>query len=86
MSDVPSIRGYGALPCTSCGRCLPRTTDNFHRDSLCVDGLKRRCRDCVNEAERARYTQKAEEVCRRVRERRASRSAYFDVHAGYEAA
>lgn len=72
VCDVPSAPREG--PCPSCGRQLPRTVAYFHRDSLGRQGLKRRCRDCVNAAERRRYADAADAIRARVRRRRAARA------------
>jgi hypothetical protein len=72
MCDVPSASR--PEPCPVCRRQLPRTVDYFQRDSLGRQGLKRRCRDCVNAAERARYAASADVIRARVRRRRAERA------------
>jgi hypothetical protein len=73
MCDVPTSPREQP-PCPGCGRQLPRTVAYFHKDALGRQGLKRRCRDCVNAGERARYAASADAIRARVRQRRAERA------------
>lgn len=85
MSDVPTP-STSARPCTGCGRNLPRTAEFFQRDALALQGLKRRCRDCCNAAERARYARVAPDVLQRKREARTARAEYFATQPHWKAA
>ena len=73
--DVPSPPRE--QPCPTCRRQLPRTSAYFARDAMGRQGLKRRCRDCINAAERRRYAASSDAVRERVRLRRAQRTELF---------
>lgn len=73
-------------PCRTCRTPLPRTAAHFHKDPMCVDGLKHQCRDCANKAARERYEANADDVCQRLRERRTERAAMFSTMPHYNAA
>lgn len=77
MSDVPSPSQTPSRLCLTCGRQLPCSAAFFHRDAFGSFGLKRRCRDCVNEAERGKYASSADDIRQRMRTRRAERAAYW---------
>ncbi|WP_406864007.1 hypothetical protein ABZO31_27685 [Streptomyces sp. HUAS MG47] len=62
------------------------TADYFHKDSLRVDGFKRRCADCCNATARRNYAQDPQKFAERVRERRRERTAHFESIGRYEAA
>ncbi|WP_394435756.1 hypothetical protein [Streptomyces sp. SGAir0957] len=86
MIDVPIPSRAGTRLCNACGDAFPLSAEFFHRDAMSAQGLKRRCRDCVNRAERERYAASADEILQRVRERRSERSAYFETQPQWQAA
>lgn len=86
MSEIPSHSQAQSRLCLTCGREFPCSVAFFHRDACGSSGLKRRCRNCVNEAERGRYAASAEDIRQRMRIRRAERAAYFETQPQWEAA
>ncbi len=54
-SDDIDLLLFGTKTCPACGATYPANSEHFARDASTPDGLKRRCKGCVADAERSAY-------------------------------